>query len=680
VSSRKRLSPLAAAHPGRLQRWWLDRSVRVKGTIVVAAPLIALLGVTVASLILQANEHEERQQGQYASSLSSAANQILSDVLNAETGVRGYAVNGDASFLAPYTMTLQRMGPDLAKLRAAAAAEGDRRQEQALEVTETKAMAQLGQMRSAIGQGELGRALSPQLDAGKQTVDLLRNQVTGLASASSADLAARRNTISQMESAINFVTIAGLVLGMLAGVIGVALFTSGISGRVAAAAANADRLGEGQDLAPVPDAGDELGRLSKSLARAKELLTTRSAELITARDEALTATHAKNAFLSSTSHELRTPLNAVLGFTQLLQLSDLAEEDQDSVERILSAGRHLLALINELIDIARIESGEFSLSVEPVLVSPLVEETCQLMMPLAAERGIKLSQHCDHPGLSVRADRQRLSQILVNLASNAIKYNRKGGSLTLTCQPDGPHRATLVVADTGPGIAADDLERIFIPFERLGAEQTAIEGTGIGLPLAKAFAEAMSGQLSASSVVGEGSTFTITLPRAADMVQIPAQAGSGTAPGLRDSPDDDREAVTRILYIEDNPANIEVVSRFLRNRPNVRLQSIMSGQTGLEIAIRDLPDLLLLDLHLPDLSGDQVLRQLHALPTTAGIPVVILSAEAAPSVIRDMRSRGVIAYLTKPLDLAELGRVIDSFLAGRAQETGSAGAPGAVPA
>jgi signal transduction histidine kinase/ActR/RegA family two-component response regulator len=680
VSSRKRLSPLAAAHPGRLQRWWLDRSVRVKGTIVVAAPLIALLGVTVASLILQANEHEERQQGQYASSVSSAANQILTDVLNAETGVRGYAVNGDPSFLVPYTMTLQRMGPDLAKLRTAAVAEGDRRQEQALETTETQAMAQLAQMRSAIGHGELGRALSPQLVAGKQTVDLLRNQVTNLASASSVDLAARRTAISQMESAINLVTIAGLVLGMLAGVIGVALFTSGISGRVAAAAVNADRLGEGQDLVPVPDAGDELGRLSKSLARAQELLTSRAAELITARDEALTATHAKNAFLSSTSHELRTPLNAVLGFTQLLQLSELAEEDRDSVERILSAGRHLLALINELIDIARIESGEFSLSVEPVLVPPLVEETCQLMGPLAAQRGIKLSQHCDHPGLSVRADRQRLSQILVNLASNAVKYNRKGGSLTITCQPDGPHRATLVVADTGPGIAPDDLERIFIPFERLGAEQTAIEGTGIGLPLARAFTEAMSGQLAASSVVGEGSTFTITLPRAADMLQIPAQAGSGTARGSEDAADDDHEGITRVLYIEDNPANIEVVSRFLRSWPGVRLQSVMSGQTGLEIAIRDLPDLLLLDLHLPDLSGDQVLRQLHALPTTASIPVVILSAEAAPSIIRDMRSRGVIAYLTKPLDLAELGRVIDAFLAGRAQETGSAGTPGAVSA
>jgi signal transduction histidine kinase/CheY-like chemotaxis protein len=672
------LSLLAAAHPGRLQQWWLDRSLRAKGTVVVAVPLIALLGVSSASLILQANEHQERQQGQAAANLSGAANQILSDALNGETSVRGYAATGDTLFLAPYATARQRVGSDLGHLRSAAATGRDLRQEQAMDATVGKVMAGLAQIRSAVSRGDLGPALRPQLLAGKQTMDLLRSQVAAMAADSSAAVAARRVAISQMETDINLVTFAGLALGVIAGVIGVALFTWGISGRVVAAAANADRLGEGQDLVAGPTAGDELGRLSKSLARAQELLASRTAELTTARDEALTATHAKTAFLSSTSHELRTPLNAVLGFTQLLQLSDLAGEDQDSVERILSAGRHLLALINELIDIARIESGEFSLSVEPVLVPPLVEETCRLMTPLAAQRGITVRQHCDHPGLAVRADRQRLSQILVNLASNAVKYNHEGGSLTITCQPDGPHRATLMVADTGPGIAPDDLDRIFIPFERLGAEQTAIEGTGIGLPLAKAFAEAMSGQVDASSVVGEGSTFTITLPRAADMIQIPAQLGTAARepPGALEG----RAAVIRILYIEDNPANIEVVSRFLRSRPGVRLQSVMSGQTGLETAIRDVPDLLLLDLHLPDLSGDEILRQLHALPVTAGMPVVILSAEAAPEVIRDMRSRGVIAYLTKPLDLAELGRVIDSFLAGRAYQTGPAGTPGAVPA
>ena len=233
----------------------------------------------------------------------------------------------------------------------------------------------------------------------------------------------------------------------------------------------------------------------------------------------MTATQAKNAFLSSTSHELRTPLNAVLGFAQLLQLSDLSQEDQDGVERILAAGHHLLALINELIDIARIESGEFSLSVEPVAVQPVVEETCQLMAPLAADRSITISQPCPPPGLAVKADRQRLRQILVNLLSNASSTTAPGGTVTITCQAAGPDQASLTVADTGPGIPPADLDRIFDPFERLGAEQTAIEGTGIGLPLARAFAEAMHGDLTAASVPGEGTIFTITLPRSPDLAR-----------------------------------------------------------------------------------------------------------------------------------------------------------------
>jgi signal transduction histidine kinase/ActR/RegA family two-component response regulator len=675
-SRRAHITLPAVARPGRLKRWWLDRSVRAKGMTVVAAPLIALLGVSSASLILQANEQQERHIGLASSAVSNSANQLLADAVNAETGVRGYAATGDPLFLEPYNLTLGRIAKDRATLRTAAVTDGYGRPAAAVEATAAKEIAELAQMRSAIGRGDLGPAVRPQLEAGKATMDLLRRQVAGLAAGPSADLTARRAQITRLGSAINLVTFAGLVLGMLAGMIGIALFTSGIAGRIAAAAANADRLGEGQGLQPVPGAGDELGRLADSLVRAAQVLASRSADLITARDEALSATHAKNAFLSSTSHELRTPLNAVLGFTQLLQLSDLGEEDRDSVERILVAGRHLLALINELIDIARIESGEFSLSVEPVLVPPLVEETCQLMTPLAAQRSITISQVCTHPGLTVRADRQRLSQILVNLASNAVKYNRNGGSLTVTCQPDGPDQARLSVADTGPGISAGNLKRVFVPFERLGAEQTGIEGTGIGLPLARAFAEAMSGQLTASSVENEGSVFTLTLPRAPDMIQIPAQQDTDTAPESLTRPADPGETVTRILYVEDNPANIEVVARFLKSRPNLRLQSIVSGQAGLEFAIREVPDLILLDLHLPELSGDEVLRQLRAAPATAGIPVAILSAEAAPAVIRDMRGRGVIAYLTKPLDLTELGELIDSFVAGHDHETGVA--PGTV--
>ena len=383
-------------------------------------------------------------------------------------------------------------------------------------------------------------------------------------------------------------------------------------------------------------------------------------------DGATSATQAKNSFLSSTSHELRTPLNSILGFAQLLEMSELSDEDADSVRRILGAGRHLLVLINELIDIARIESGDLSLSLEPVLVSSVIEETSALMAPIAAERSIRIIQQCAHPALAVQADRQRVSQVLVNLISNAVKYNHRGGSITITCQEESTGQATIVVSDTGPGISPENMERIFVPFERLGAETTAVEGTGIGLPLARALTDAMHGRLTASSVPGQGSAFALTLPRVPDLVHVPAPGlvATATAAGTRHA----AGGGLRVLHIEDNPANIEVVSRYLHSKPNTTLTSEASGRAGLERAARDVPDVILLDLHLPDMHGDQVLSELKTEPATAAISVVVLSADASPGVIRRLLAGGALAYLTKPIELTELGELLDTFAATRAED------------
>jgi signal transduction histidine kinase/ActR/RegA family two-component response regulator len=644
-----------------VKQWWLDWSIRIKGLVVATVPLVALILIVSASLVLQSNEAQERQVGRTASNLSSSVDQVLIDTLNAETGVRGYVATDNLAFLAPYDMALTRLPADLAALASTAAAEGDRAQAQAqaIQTTNARAMGQLAYMEAAVGAGATASSLRQELLTGKQTVDTLRDQINDLAAEPDAVLAAERNQINRMESEIDALTVIGLIIGILGGFFGIVLFTSGISHRVIALAGNAERLGRGEPLLPRPTARDELGRLTKALIHAEGVLASRTAELTAARDTALSATQSKNTFLSTTSHEIRTPLNAILGFTQLLQLSDLSAEDRDGVERILRAGRHLLALINELIDIARIESGELSLSVEPVLVRPLAEETCQLMATLAAERSVTISLSSPEAGLAVFADQQRLRQILVNLVSNAIKYNRRGGTVSIACQADGDHRVTLVVTDTGPGIRAADQERIFAPFERLGVEQTGIEGSGIGLPLARALAQAMTGQLTVSSVDGQGSAFTVTLPRAAtswgqDRIDVPRPAvppvDLGTVP-------------MRILYIEDNQANIDVVTGFLK-RTKVDLRSVMTGEDGVAAAARDLPDLILLDMHLPDIGGEEVLIRLRTEPATADIPVVVLSAEAAPAVIRRMRTSGVVAYLTKPLDLAELGHVIRSFKTG----------------
>jgi CheY-like chemotaxis protein/anti-sigma regulatory factor (Ser/Thr protein kinase) len=340
-------------------------------------------------------------------------------------------------------------------------------------------------------------------------------------------------------------------------------------------------------------------------------------------------------------------------------MSELSGDDGDGVERIIGAGHHLLALINELIDIARIESGDLSLSLEPVLVGPVIEEISALMAPIAAERSIRIIQHCARPALAVQADRQRLSQVLVNLISNAVKYNHRDGTITISCAEQGDGQASITVTDTGPGISPDNIERIFNPFERLGAEQTEVEGTGIGLPLARALTEAMKGQLTASSVPGQGAAFTISLPRAPDLIHVPDPS---PAPADRTAgPHIPPGAGLSVLYIEDNPANVEVIARFLRGKPNTTLLSAISGRAGLECAVRDVPDIILLDLNLPDLQGDEVLNELKADPATAAIPVIVLSADASRGVIHRLLAGGAFAYLTKPIELGELGEVLDSF-------------------
>jgi signal transduction histidine kinase/CheY-like chemotaxis protein len=654
---------VSSASPGvdqahGLRLWWLDRPVRTKGLIVVAVPLIALLGITSANLALQRVENNERTISANARNLDTDASQVLADAVNGETGIRGYVATGDPTFLDPYILMLTRIGAERKALRQAAVVAGVGRQQQTVDATTGQELVELAQLRSAIRNGSSAANLILALLNGKTTMDRLRLEVSALVVGPAALVTVQHNNLTALQTRIELLDIAGLVLGLLAGLAGVALFTSGIASRVSMNAENARRLGEGLPINPTFLAGDEIGLVYKSHLRAEALLARRAAELTAARDAAVQATQAKNAFLSSTSHELRTPLNAILGFAQLLQMSELSEEDSDGVERILGAGRHLLALINELIDIARIESGDLGLSLEPVLVRPVIEESCQLMAPIAAMRSIRIIRDYARPAMAVFVDRQRLAQILVNLISNAVKYNHKGGSITVSCAEDATGQVNIVVTDTGPGLSPENLERIFIPFERLGAERTEVEGTGIGLPLAKALTEAMKGQLTVSSVLGEGAAFTVSLPRASDLIQVPAPS---LAPASAAAGPHFPAADLSILYIEDNPANVEVVARFLRTRPEMRLLSATCGLAGLECAVRDVPDIILLDLNLPDLQGEEVLNELKAEPATAAIPVVVLSADASRGVIHRLLAGGAFAYLTKPSDLGELGELLDTF-------------------
>jgi PAS domain S-box-containing protein len=384
----------------------------------------------------------------------------------------------------------------------------------------------------------------------------------------------------------------------------------------------------------------------------------RSVELQEMNKELRAANEAKNQFLSRMSHELRTPLSAVLGFSELLGLADLDGEKREWSSMIHKAGEHLLELVDEVLDISRLESGDLSISLEAVTLEPLLEETLELVRPLADSRNVVI-----HPVKLVAgsgyvfADKQRVKQVLINLLANAIKYNREGGEVRIAAEPLASDRLRISVEDTGHGIEEAALERLFVPFERLDAATTGVEGTGLGLALSRTLVEAMGGSLGVESTPGSGSTFWIELGRGEPAAVT--DVGEEAHPILAER---SYASEKSLLYIEDTVANIRLIEEILHSRPSVRLLPAMMGQLGLELAREHQPDLILLDLHLPDVGGDKILEQLRADERTRDIPVVMLSADATKRSAGPLLEAGARAYLTKPIGVRDLLEVVDEYM------------------
>lgn len=373
------------------------------------------------------------------------------------------------------------------------------------------------------------------------------------------------------------------------------------------------------------------------------------------------ANHAKSQFLSNMSHELRSPLNAILGFAQLMESAEPppAPAQRDSIAQILQAGWYLLELINEILDLALIESGRLSLSTEPTLLARLMGECVAMIEPQARKGGIRIGFAAPDEPVFVNADRTRLKQVFVNLLSNGIKYNRVGGSVDVSVRSTGDGRVRVSFQDTGAGLPPEQLARLFEPFNRLGQEAGEEEGTGIGLVVSKRLVELMGGCIGVESSPGVGSVFWVDIDEAPavesvsdDVLPLPAPAEAHSAGPPRRT----------VLCVEDNPTNLLLVARLLARRPDLRLLGAKDGRRGIELAHAERPDVILMDINLPGISGFTALQMLAGNPATARIPVVALSANAMPRDVEKGLAAGFFRYLTKPIKVDEFMATLDLAL------------------
>ncbi len=394
----------------------------------------------------------------------------------------------------------------------------------------------------------------------------------------------------------------------------------------------------------------ESKRQMDALQQAEERLRHAEAESRRARDAAERANRAKSAFLARMSHELRTPLNAIMGFAQLLELDDLTAEQRESAARIVGGGRHLIEVINDVLDISRIEAGEMAIELAPIDVGATVDAVVGLVAPLAAERRMLVRIDLDAQHAHACADGHRLKQVLLNVVSNAIKYGPAGSEVLVRTVADG-ERVRVSVTDAGPGIAPDEAARIFEPFERLERD-AATEGTGLGLALSRNLVGAMGGEIGVRPA-GDGSEF---------WVELQAAGAAPTPVAQERAPTRESELAGTLLYVEDTPSNAAFMRRLLRDAPGVELTVACDGASGLAAARDHGPDAIVLDMALPDIDGLAVLERLKGDPASATIPVIAVSADVAPEREAAVLEAGAVAYVQKPIEVDRFTRLLTSVM------------------
>lgn len=642
----------------RMNRLWQDLSLTTKGIVLNALPLTVLL----ASLALI---FESEQQAALLERRVQNALQIQQDIqtlqtllLEASTGVRDFLLTGNRQFLTGYESAKQSMPHLLQSLEHNL---DDASQHHLLEVIHplvAQNLDDLAVMASHRAQ-EADEALIAKFSSQGNALNQLRSHLSQMGARESAIVEQDKKEVIFERKRNLRITLMAVIAGVAGSLIGVWLFSQTIVARVRTIRDSATHLVKGEPLALPTISRDELGELTSELEHASQLLTQSAQEAHLARVEAEEASAAKSNFLSRTSHELRTPLNAILGFAQILE-NDLPEGRQkDSATLIHNAGQHLLKLINEVLDISRIESGDIEMALEHVSVNGLLEEAYHYLKPLEKVRDITI-QTAFEAGLAVQADRQRLLQVVLNLLSNALKYGPENSVVKLRAYHQ-QGQVRVEVEDAGKGIPLAMRSRLFTPFDRLGAERTVTEGTGLGLVLSKQLMDAMGGEI---GVAEDKSLFWISLPAQSSAEITPQPLPSSPQTGMPVLPVSNPAPGKRhVLYVEDNPSNQALIEAIMSKHRHLKLHLAANLQESL-VWLRDMqPDLLLLDLNLPDGSGESLIQHIQtARHSLQSMPIVVLSADALPETRERLGQLGVHHYFTKPLNVASFNQLLLKLL------------------